>query len=89
MAILDIRILNMDRNSCNTLVRHGSHGVELLPIDHGLSLPDMLGIAEYHIMWMAWGLLKEPPTPELIEYAEKIDINKDADLLRDQLGIWE
>ena len=58
----------MDRNSCNVLVRHGNSGVELVPIDHGLSLPDLLKIAEYDLMWMGWGLLKEPLTEEAVKY---------------------
>ena len=79
----------MDRNSCNILVRKRSQGVELIPIDHGLSLPDSLGIAEYDVMWMNWRQLEETPTQELIDYVNKIDIQKDIDILRDQLGIME
>jgi hypothetical protein len=45
IAILDIRILNCDRNGENVLVIEGAKN-KLIPIDHGLSLPDNLEIYE-------------------------------------------
>lgn len=50
IAILDIRILNMDRNEANILVLDNFH---LVPIDHGLSIPDCLDISEYDLCWMS------------------------------------
>ena len=43
IAILDIRILNMDRNEGNILVTYDN---KLVPIDHGLSIPDCFDILE-------------------------------------------
>lgn len=47
IGILDIRILNCDRNEANILVRKAMVGKEkprkvlkFIPIDHGLSFPD-------------------------------------------------
>ena len=44
IAILDLRILNCDRNECNILVLKKLVGnkkvTSLVPIDHGLSFPD-------------------------------------------------
>lgn len=45
IGILDIRIINMDRNDANILVRKtqnstGKKMCRLIPIDHGLSFPD-------------------------------------------------
>ena len=46
IAILDIRILNMDRNEGNILVTHDN---KLVPIDHGLSIPDCFDISEFDL----------------------------------------
>jgi len=40
IGILDVRILNADRNDENMLVKKNNGKFELIPIDHGLSLPD-------------------------------------------------
>ena len=41
IGILDIRILNCDRNDANILIQQtGDSELILIPIDHGLSLPD-------------------------------------------------
>lgn len=59
IAILDIRILNCDRNEENILVRKvavanvakrdspnkgKNYELEMIPIDHGLSFPDKISI---------------------------------------------
>jgi hypothetical protein len=61
IAILDIRILNLDRNECNILVksrmsksRPGHKVRTLVPIDHGLSFPDTLAVNTYDLVWLGW-----------------------------------
>ena len=54
IAILDLKILNMDRNEGNILVRRQEGYTQLIPIDHGLSIPDQFDVAEYDICWMNW-----------------------------------
>ena len=50
IAVLDLRILNLDRNACNILVQSttdpttGEKSHRLVPIDHGLTIPDSLAI---------------------------------------------
>lgn len=50
IAVLDLRLLNLDRNACNILVqsrvdaRTGVETKTLVPIDHGLTIPDSLAI---------------------------------------------
>ena len=50
IAILDVRLLNLDRNACNILVQNhldpttGELKKRLVPIDHGLTIPDSLAI---------------------------------------------
>jgi len=40
IGILDLRILNLDRNASNILVQKTENSYKLIPIDHGLSIPD-------------------------------------------------
>lgn len=86
IAILDLRIFNLDRNECNILVQefetnsiyaenesnfNTSIGTEylisnnntflkknierkLIPIDHGLSIPDTLAVFSYDLIWTSW-----------------------------------
>ena len=46
IAILDIRILNMDRNEGNILVKDNN---KLVPIDHGLTITSSFDINEYDL----------------------------------------
>jgi hypothetical protein len=54
IAVLDIKILNMDRNTGNILTYRKEGELRLIPIDHGLCIPDMFNIAEFDICWMSW-----------------------------------
>ena len=60
IAILDIRLLNIDRNECNILVKTkldrktNKRVRKLIPIDHGLSIPDNLGVCSFDICWLSW-----------------------------------
>jgi len=53
IAILDLRILNADRNDENILVKKNDK-FELIPIDHGLSFPDSFSISQEDVCWMDW-----------------------------------
>lgn len=58
VGILDIRILNADRNDENILLKKKEKkegekiNFELIPIDHGLSLPDKFNICRDSVIWM-------------------------------------
>jgi hypothetical protein len=55
IAILDIRIMNADRNTANLLCRRRKdNSLELVPIDHGYSLRSIADVS-----WMDWPQLKE------------------------------
>lgn len=58
IAILDLRILNLDRNSENILVKpkiiNGKKKYKLIPIDHGLAIPDNLAINTYDLCWLSF-----------------------------------
>lgn len=73
ICILDIKILNMDRNESNILVVRNEGNYSLVPIDHGLSIPDSFEISDYDLCWMNWPQAKEAIVPECLEYIESMD----------------
>ena len=63
IAILDMRILNCDRNAGNLLVvakAECEQAFSLVPIDHGLSFPEALSIGFLDWCWLDWPQSKEP-----------------------------
>jgi len=76
IGILDIRILNTDRHAGNLLVRKldgvGSFGqVELIPIDHGLCLPESL--EDPYFEWIHWPQASIPFSEDELEYIQSLD----------------
>lgn len=60
IAILDIRILNADRNAANLLVRRRQdNSLELVPIDHGYCLRSVSDISWMDWCWLDWPQLKK------------------------------
>lgn len=74
IVLLDMRLLNTDRNDANILVRKkrsatsGQVEYELIPIDHGYCLPQFLEIAWCDWCWYNWPQLKQPLSAEDREY---------------------
>lgn len=91
VSIMDIRLLNTDRNDENLLVKKsGSAGCELIPIDHGCSLPDSLEVNWYDWAWLSWPQTKEPLTASEKEYIARLDAEQDVNLLSRELLIrWQ
>ena len=87
IAILDLRMLNLDRNLCNILVRceKGCEGnlenYKLVPIDHGLSIPDTLAINSYELAWLSFAQASEPFSQKTLDFIEQLDIEEDIRLL--------
>ena len=88
IAILDLRMLNLDRNLCNILVRcdKGCEGnlenYKLVPIDHGLSIPDTLAINSYELAWLSFAQANEPFSQKTLNFIEQLDIEEDIRLLQ-------
>lgn len=60
IAILDIRIMNADRNAANLLVKRKSdNSLELVPIDHGYCLRSVCDVSWMDWCWLDWPQLKE------------------------------
>lgn len=99
IGILDVRIFNTDRHAGNILIRksktkdnQGAWGrsslyvnetLELIPIDHGLCLPE--GLEDTYFEWLHWPQASVPFTEEELEYIKDLDAVKDADMLRGHL----
>ncbi|KAJ4962078.1 hypothetical protein NE237_021988 [Protea cynaroides] len=88
IGILDVRIFNTDRHAGNLLVRKldgvGRFGqVELIPIDHGLCLPESLD--DPYFEWIHWPQASIPFSEEELKYIENLDPVKDSEMLRREL----
>ncbi|GMH15251.1 hypothetical protein Nepgr_017092 [Nepenthes gracilis] len=88
IGILDIRILNTDRHAGNLLVRKldgaGRFGqVELIPIDHGLCLPESL--EDPYFEWIHWPQASIPFSEDELDYIENLDPLWDCEMLRSEL----
>jgi len=81
IAQLDIRLCNVDRNDENLLVTNVNGVYRLVPIDHSYSLPENLDDGTL-FAWMDWKQAKMPMSEEMLEYIDKIDIEKDEKILR-------
>jgi hypothetical protein len=89
IAILDIRIMNADRNSANLLVRRKpDNTLELVPIDHGYCLRTVVDVCWFDWCWLDWPQLKEPLSQAHRDYIlQTIDIEADIRLLQERIHI--
>ncbi|OEL26946.1 Phosphatidylinositol 4-kinase gamma 7 [Dichanthelium oligosanthes] len=90
IGILDIRIFNTDRHAGNLLVRklgpkvdNFGEQTELIPIDHGLCLPECL--EDPYFEWIHWPQASIPFSEEELDYIARLDPVKDAEMLRMEL----
>lgn len=88
IGILDIRILNTDRHAGNLLVRKLEgfgrfDQVELVPIDHGLCLPESL--EDPYFEWVHWPQASIPFSDDELNYIYHLDPFRDSDMLRREL----
>ena len=93
IGILDVRLFNTDRHAGNILVRRMNaedgggnlfeETLDLIPIDHGLCLPETLD--EPYFEWLHWPQASMPFSKEELEYIERLDPGYDCNLLRKEL----
>jgi hypothetical protein len=90
IALLDIRLVNTDRNDANILVkRNPDKSLRLIPVDHGYCLPDFLEIAWCDWCWLDWPQAKVQFSPDMLQYIASLDVKSDVDILRRKLSIRE
>ena len=89
IGIFDVRLLNIDRHSGNLLVqKHGDENnsfgtADLVPIDHGLCLPEWLD--DPYFEWLHWPQASLPFSESELEYISNLDPFEDAKILRSEL----
>lgn len=66
-----------------TSVRKGRNIVnrKLIPIDHGLSIPDTLNVCSYDLVWLSFDQSELPFSHASLQYIRNIDILKDIKTL--------
>jgi len=84
IGVLDLRIFNNDRHEGNILMVQDKEGYRLVPIDQGLSLSSTLDHAWFD--WLTWPQAKATFNEETKKYILQIDIQEDANVLKN-LGI--
>jgi len=87
IGILDLQIFNTDRHEGNILfLRNNAGKVEqLIPIDHGFSLPDCLEGAWFD--WLQWPQAKQPFSAKSLAFIEKLNVDENVELLEKELDI--
>lgn len=77
-----MRMFNLDRNSENILVqRSAENQYTLIPIDHGLTLPDSLELYSYDVIWLGFDHASEPFSQKSLDYIQRLDIHADIEML--------
>eukprot|EP00741_Cyanophora_paradoxa_P001722 tig00000498_g1670.t1 len=84
IGLLDLRILNVDRHAGNIL--WNAKTKQLIPIDHGLCLPEYPHLDDIWFCWLGWPQSKEPFGPEEIAYAQSLDADRDVELASKELN---
>ncbi|UKK02789.2 hypothetical protein MACK_002886 [Theileria orientalis] len=123
IGILDIRVLNLDRNDGNILVVNNpayftslvngnttntdntngnvannydeektsrcnkENKYKLIPIDHGLILPDVIDICDLDWVWYEWPQSKEPFSEEELAKIFSFNVDKDIERLKKYLHV--
>jgi hypothetical protein len=92
IAVLDIRIMNADRNTANLICRRNPQDpdfFELIPIDHGYCLRTVADVCWFDWCWLDWPQLKQPVSQKTKDYILNLDIEADARMLKERLNIPE
>ena len=88
IAVLDIRLLNADRNAANLLCRRlRDNSIELVPIDHGYCLRSMCDVSWMDWCWLDWPQVKQPMSAKTKDYIKRLDTEKDAKIVQERLNI--
>ena len=55
----------------------------LIPIDHGLSIPDTLAVCSYDLVWLSFAQAERPFSEKSLEYIRSIDFMQDIKMLEE------
>ncbi len=83
MAVLDMRLCNVDRHPGNILVNYETQDSkwDITAIDHGYCLPDFTGLSNVHFVWSRWAQATAPVHDSVRRYIEQLNADDDLDLL--------
>jgi hypothetical protein len=83
MAVLDIRLCNVDRHLGNILVNYETKDSkwDITAIDHGYCLPDFSGLCDVDFGWSRWAQAKAPVHDTVKHFIAKLNADDDLDLL--------
>eukprot|EP00656_Telonema_subtile_P028802 TRINITY_DN3143_c0_g1_i2.p1 TRINITY_DN3143_c0_g1~~TRINITY_DN3143_c0_g1_i2.p1 ORF type:complete len:593 (-),score=86.63 TRINITY_DN3143_c0_g1_i2:39-1817(-) len=82
VGVLDIRLFNTDRHGGNLLVREQDDEVVLVPIDHGLCLPDYRHLEmPTQPVWFLWEQATLPFNDDVVQYVEGLSLEEDVEIL--------
>lgn len=93
IAVLDLRLFNLDRNPCNILVQEvadpytGQASLRLVPIDHGLTLPDSLEVSSYDLAWMSMAQTELPVSQRTLDYIQAINVDDDINFIEQHFSV--
>mmetsp|Transcript_15668 Transcript_15668/g.28416 ORF Transcript_15668/g.28416 Transcript_15668/m.28416 type:complete len:892 (+) Transcript_15668:604-3279(+) len=90
IAILDIRLMNADRNVANILcqrIPEDPDHFRLVPIDHGYSLRSKCDVAWFDWCWLDWPQMKQPLSQAARDYVLGLDIEADVRMLQERLNM--
>jgi hypothetical protein len=90
IAILDIRVMNADRNSANLLCvrnRDDPDTFDLVPIDHGYCLRTVADVCWFDWCWLDWPQTKKPMSQKSKDYVLGLDIEGDMRMLKERFHI--
>ena len=54
---------------------------KLIPIDHGLSIPDTLAVCSYDLIWLSYEQANKPFSHKSLDYIKEIDTMNDIRML--------
>jgi len=80
MGVLDLLILNTDRNENNVIIDDNG---KLFLIDHGLAFPYKLELYTFDFTWATWPQVKEPFSEEMKEFILNFDVDSYIEQIND------
>ena len=65
----------------------GKSEPRLVPIDHGLTIPDSLAIESFDIAWLSFEQAEQPFSAKTLAYIERLDVDADIRFLEANIKI--
>ena len=61
-----------------------NQNLRLVPIDHGLTIPDSLEVCSFDLVWLSYDQASMPFSTKTLSFIESLDIESDIALLEQQ-----